>query len=116
MPKKNRISHSDFKLIANSRLKRERGRYFILSYGPLFGRAHQDLQIACIVSRKTAAKAVDRNLIKRRCRSAARNFLADTQKPQVLIFYANKNAKSASFADIKQDIAQLIERAIGEIS
>ena len=111
MPKKHRVSHSDFKLTANSRLRRERGEYFILSHGPLLGSTSNNLQIACIVSKKTATRAVDRNLIKRRCRSAVRNFLADIKKPQALIFYANKNAKAASFAEIKRDVEKLIRKS-----
>ena len=122
MPKKHRISHSDFKLTANSRMRRERGEYFAVSHGPLSDSTSSNLQIACIVSKKTTARAVDRNLIKRRFRSVARNFLADPvrstasnggeiKKPKALIFYANKNAKTASFAEIKRDVEKLIRKS-----
>ncbi|MDO8561991.1 MAG: ribonuclease P protein component [bacterium] len=112
MPKKHGISHSDHKLAANSHLRRKRGAYFILSYGVLAGGRSKNTQIACVVSKKTAARAVDRNLIKRRCRAAARNLLADIKKPLAFIFYANRNAKGASFAEIKQDVDELMWEAM----
>lgn len=113
MPKKYRLSHSDFKLITNSRFRRERGAYFILSHGRLPGAQDNHLRIACVVSTKAAARAVDRNLIKRRCRDAVRNLIAGAKEPLALIFYANKNAKKASFKEMKADIEKLIEKSFG---
>lgn len=111
MPKKYRISHADFKKIEGLRLRRERGVYFALSHGSLPDGGHGKLQIACVISKGNAAKAACRNLIKRRFREAIRNYAANIKKPAVLIFYANKNAKTAAFDEIRKDVARLIERA-----
>src|SRR3989338_9492842 len=111
MPKKHRISSSDFKLIENSKRRRERGAYFILSYGTQAGREGAHARMACVVSKKTAARAVDRNLIKRRCRAAAGDLIADIRKPLVFIFYASRNAKGAAFAEIKRDVEKLIRKS-----
>lgn len=116
MPKKHRISHSDFKLAAGAGLRRERGAYFILSYGALSGNARGSARMACAVSKKTAAKAVDRNLIKRRCRDAARDLITGVKKPLVFIFYANRNAKGATFTEIKQDVEKLIRKSLAAVS
>lgn len=112
MPRKNSLTHADFVRAGKAAFRRERGACFILSYGALSEGGSRDPQIACIVSKKTAARAVDRNLIKRRCRAAARNLLAEIKNPLTFIFYANKNAKSASFAEIRQDVENLMQKAI----
>ena len=112
MPKKHRLSHSDFKLVANARFRRERGKYFTLSYGTIPGTKGVYPRIACVVSKKGAARAVDRNLIKRRCRDAAKSFISDIKEPLVLVFYAGRNAKSAPHAEIKKDMHELLQKAI----
>lgn len=111
MPKKYRVSHSDFKLAAASRLRRERGKYFMLSYGQFAEKGRTGPQFACVVSKKTAERAVDRNLIKRRCRSAARDIIASIEKPLALIFYANRNVRGASFAEVKRDVNDLLRKS-----
>ncbi len=114
MPKKYRISHADFKLIEDARFRRERGAYFSLSHGRLSGARGNRLRVACVVSKKVAIRAVDRNFVKRRCLDAVRNLLAGDKEPFALIFYANKNAKTASFEEMKADINKLIEKSLGQ--
>ena len=110
MPKKHRLSNSDFRLIANARFRRERGKYFALSYGTIPGAKAVCPRIACVVSKKVAARAIERNLIKRRCRDVARSFIADIEEPLALVFYAGRNARGASFSDTKQDISELFHK------
>jgi len=111
MPRKNTLTHADFVRVEKAKFRRERGSFFILSYGTLTGRMSQESGSSCVVSKKTAARAVDRNLIKRRCRDAVRQCLPMVPASSILVFYAMKPAKGASFADIKNDVAGLVARA-----
>jgi ribonuclease P protein component len=85
---------------------RLQGRYFSLSFGTLPGRSPAG---ACVVSKKAAPKAHDRNRIKRRCRS----ILAKLMPGERLVFvvYAKKGAAAASFSDTEADIRSLVARA-----
>ena len=108
--KKHGLSHADFELMANSRFRRERGTYFALSHGSIPGPQEGCPRVACVVSKKVAARAVDRNLIKRRCRDAARRLIADIKEPLALVFYANRNAKDASYEEIEKDMSKLVQK------
>ncbi|MEK7601119.1 MAG: ribonuclease P protein component [Patescibacteria group bacterium] len=62
-----------------------------------------------VVSKKVAAKAVDRNLIKRRFRASLLKHLG-VAPAGTYVFVAKRDAAGASFADIRDDIAALISR------
>jgi ribonuclease P protein component len=110
MPRKNTLTHAEFVRADMARFRRERGSIFILSFGTLPGQKPTDLKATCVVSKKTAARAVDRNLIKRRWRAAMSQCLS-AAAPSALVFYAMKPANGASFEDIKSDVQALVERA-----
>ena len=111
MPRKNSLTHADFVRADMAKFRRERGSLFILSFGVLAGQKPTDLKVACVVSKKTAARAVDRNLIKRRWREAMRQCLPSAPAPSALVFYAMRPAGNASYADIKNDVGALVARA-----
>ena len=65
-------------------------------------------RFTCVVSKKVASKAHERNAIKRRCREAARVALKEAP-PRVLAFHALRSAHEASFFEIEKDVQKLIE-------
>ncbi|MDO8521888.1 MAG: ribonuclease P protein component [bacterium] len=75
------------------------------------GQKIPETKTSCVVSKKTAARAVDRNLIKRRWRDAMLQCLSAVPAPSILVFYAMKPANGASFKDIKSDVSALVARA-----
>ena len=115
MPRKYSLTHADFIRAERARFRRERGSYFVLSFGVLPGQKTSEIKAGCVVSKKTATRAVNRNLIKRQWRDAMRQCLSSAPAPSVLIFYAMRPAKGASYADIKNDVTELIARAGGKL-
>ena len=111
MPRKNSLSRTDFKALEAVKLRREHGNFFALSWGALPS-LENGPKIACIISKKTAHRAVDRNLVKRRCRAAARQLLSSGKVDQVFIFTAKHTAARASFKEIKQDVTALIAKSL----
>ncbi|HEY4514038.1 MAG TPA: ribonuclease P protein component [Candidatus Paceibacterota bacterium] len=109
MSQKNSLSRADIIKVLGARGKREHGKLFSLVSGA-HGSPTNLLKIACVVSGKTARRAVDRNLIKRRCRAAAKTILARDHKANAYIFYARPSALSATYDDIKKDILNLINK------
>ncbi|HWP61657.1 MAG TPA: ribonuclease P protein component [Candidatus Paceibacterota bacterium] len=102
MPRKHRVKRADFP----SRSRRIGGKLFSLSVSPLpSGHA----KFSCVVSKKVALKAHDRNLIKRRCKEAARPLILKMKTPLVLVAYAKKEAAGASFAAIRADLESLLQ-------
>src|SRR5438045_3350852 len=99
MPKKNRLSHAE--IIARSPARRIHGALFLLSYSPL---PAGPTKTSCVVSKKVALKAHDRNLLKRRCREVLRLHLTTLNRPYALVLHAKKQAHGASFAQIREDI------------
>ena len=67
---------------------------------------------ACVVSKKVSPKAVERNLIKRRCREAARALILKRNEALALVFYAKREARGAAFENIRKDTASLLGRAL----
>ncbi len=67
-------------------------------------------KFAVVVSKKVSAKAVDRNKVKRRTRSASLKALTDLKKPVAVIFYAKREAKDAEFIELKRDIEALFSK------
>jgi len=66
---------------------------------------------ACVVSKKVASHAVDRNLIKRYCREACRLLPTDSTPGYSFVLYAKKEAKGASFQEIQHDVKNLFEQS-----
>jgi len=66
--------------------------------------------LACVVSKKVASKAVDRNRIKRWCREAARQHARSLEVSYAMVFRAKKDAASATHADIEREIGTLVEK------
>src|SRR3989344_2469237 len=102
-----RLSRVDFKAGKDAG-KRCHGRFFSLSASTMPSGGSSSL--TCIVSKKVSPRAVQRNLIKRRCREAVRAHLraSTSVPPLVLVFRAKKEAAGATFADIFRDIGGLI--------
>lgn len=108
MPKGSRLARIDFKSFGRG-ARREHGRFFTLT--AVF-RASGGTRAACVVSKKTAARAVDRNRIKRRAREALRAELREITAPLSLVLYTKKEALDAPFSELAADIRQLIARAL----
>lgn len=105
MMRRARISRAEFTHPWDRRIS---GRLFTLVVGSQGGTSPR---FACIVSLRVARRAVDRNRIKRRCREAARAALK-MAPPRAYAFYARGGAAHASFADIEQDVREIVSRAI----
>lgn len=102
MPAKYRLSVADLRVFRADR--RLSGSFFSLSIGAL-----DRVGVASVISKKVAARAVDRNRIKRRCRAALLPFLRELP-PGAYVFYAKKEAVSATGAEIVRDLAKLLGR------
>ncbi|MDO8552492.1 MAG: ribonuclease P protein component [bacterium] len=114
MPRKNSLTHADFVRAEKAKFKRERGALFILSFGSFAGQKTAEIKAGCVVSKKTAALAVARNRIKRRWRAAMKQCLSAVSAPAILVFYAMRLANTASYAEIKNDVEQLVARTIAK--
>jgi len=64
-----------------------------------------------IVSKKVAARATDRNKIKRRGYSAVETVYGDILPHTAALFFVKKDAIRASFADIQKDIVELLTKS-----
>lgn len=106
MPRTHALSRADFVYVRG--FKRLQGDYFSLQYGEIPGRKLAGG--ACVVSSKTAPRAVDRNRIKRRARSIIRDILP-LASGHIIMYYAKKPAALASYADIATDMKALYRRA-----
>ncbi len=105
MPKKYRLSRAEFLRLPKAGSKRAHGEYFSLTLSPL---PNGGPKTACVVSKKIAARAVDRNRIQRRCREVVRSYIGKIGKPLALVFYGKRGAAAASFANTKKDIESLL--------
>jgi ribonuclease P protein component len=105
MPRRFSLTRADFK--HTHHFRRIIGEYFSLSFGHLPGRSSPGA--AVVVSSKAAPRAVDRNRIKRRCRSLLYEYLRKNLRSTVIL-YAKKGAATTSFADLKKDIERLLAK------
>jgi len=98
MPKDIRLTRKDSLRLKGRRLH---GEFFIaiVSSGPR-------TKVACIVTKKIAAKASARNLIKRRTRAAIPKTLP---KGTVFILQAKREAAGASFTEMQLDIERIMK-------
>ncbi len=106
MPAQHRLTRIDFTRMRG--FKRLNGRFFTLSFGTLSERTSSG--VACVVSSKIAAKAVDRNRIKRRCRAILSGHVSQLRPSIVLVFVAKKGASTASFEETTNDLMELISQ------
>ncbi|TSC87004.1 MAG: hypothetical protein G01um10148_109 [Parcubacteria group bacterium Gr01-1014_8] len=67
---------------------------------------------ACVISKKTAKRAVDRNSAKRACRELARAALAHIKRPVAFVLHIKPAALKAPRAELSKDIASLIREAV----
>ena len=107
MPNRYRLSRADLVRLPRPS-PRAHGRFFSLSHtktalfdGP---------KIVCVVSKKIAVRATDRNKIRRRCREALKMFLPDIKEPVALIFVAKREVVAATFDEIRNDVQKLLGR------
>lgn len=78
------------------------------------GRASEGSPLrACVISKKTAARATVRNKAKRRCRAALHDALKGVREPRALAVHIKTTALDASFSELKNDMAELIRRVHG---
>lgn len=67
-------------------------------------------KISCIVSKKVAAKAVERNLVRRRCNSVFQGLLSRLEGGRRVIVYAKKQIKEANHYEINFEIKNLLSK------
>lgn len=102
------LTRSDFSALRAAGTRRMHGNYFSLVTAPLQGAAAA--RFGCVVSKKVAARAVDRNKIKRLCRECARSAVQGAPAPYAYVLYAKKEALKATRAEISADIESLFAR------
>ena len=77
-----------------------------------FTKIYQDseLKIGFSVSKKNG-KAHERNLIKRRLRAAAKEYLTEISRGYDLVFLARAPIKKANYQEIKRDMSYLLKKS-----
>jgi ribonuclease P protein component len=111
MPKHQRLSRVDFSSMNVARSRRFYGTYFTMSVSPQPAEnTTNEPKFACVVSKKIAAHAVDRNRIKRRCREALRTTPGTVTGTRVVVFYAKKESKNATFQEVVSDVNHLLSQ------
>ena len=111
-PRKQRLTRADFTKLRSARVRREHGGLFSLTVSPLppsaGGGSASGGKYACVVSKKVASKAHERNLIKRRCRAAIQELRVS--KPLALVFTAKRAVRAALYQEIAEDVRRLLTR------
>lgn len=110
MGKTSRLSRSDFAAIQALHVKKEHGAHFSAFFGVLPGQ-RSGVRIACVVSKKTAKLASERNRIKRRCRAVAKEVFSLRTEPLFAVFIAKRSAAEAALGSIRSDITALARKA-----
>lgn len=107
MPRNNRLTRAELNLLLKAKTRRVNGRYFTLTTLP---RPEDSVsRTTCVVSKKVARRAVDRNTIKRRAREVIRTILGQVKKPAFFMLYAKREALGASHEEISEDIMNLLK-------
>jgi ribonuclease P protein component len=99
-----RLSRADFASLRP--FYKDQGRFFVLTIAKS---PDNKPKFACVVSKKTARKAHERNLIKRRCRVAIREI--PSLGAFALIFTAKRSVLTAGHEEVFADVASLIVKA-----
>ncbi len=106
------MSRADFSEASVGKPRRFFSAYFSLTVAPFSAdNASNGPKCACVVSKKAAAKAVDRNLIKRRCREACSLAIKGLSARCSFVFYAKKEARGATYRELEADIRKLLAQA-----
>lgn len=103
MPAAHRIERSAFRTASARRVHSTNISLSIaknINNKPLFG---------CVVSKKIAARATDRNALKRRCREAFRPELAWIGAWSIVV-YPKKNALTIPFSEFKHEVKAVLAR------
>src|SRR3989344_1396030 len=61
-----------------------------------------ETKFACVVSKKVARRAVERNKLKRRCREITSRYLSSIATPCSIVIYPKKYALMATFDELRQ--------------
>lgn len=109
MPSKHRLSHAELVRLSKMRVARTHGAHFSLT-SVLFPEGGRP-KFACVVSKKIALRAVDRNRIQRRCRELVRNQISALHEPYALVLYAKRGASTLSFEETRKDVVALLVRS-----
>jgi len=104
MPRKYRLTGDEIKKLSGAR---SHGALFSLLSAPIPG---NHPKCAFVVSKKVAARATDRNTIKRRCRSALSKRITQLHAPLALVFHAKRESLHAPFSAVASDIDALLRR------
>jgi len=102
MPKKTRLRRREF---PKRHQRRVNGELFSLALSPVSGSS--PAKFSCVVSKKIAPRAVDRNTLKRRCREVFRPLLAD-KKAMLVVVYPKKSALLVSYAHFSREAKALL--------
>jgi ribonuclease P protein component len=108
MPKIYRLSRADFSSLRT--LRKEYGSFFTLTISKS---PDNKPRFACVVSKKVARKAHDRNLIKRRCRAALRE--VSLKAPLAFVFTGKRSAEGATYVEISDDVKSLFVKALASL-
>jgi ribonuclease P protein component len=103
-PKRLRLSREEFAAAATGR--RATSAHFSVTVR----KTKQTGGIAAVISKKVAKKSVDRHLLKRRILEILR---PHTSPDHALIIYARAGAPALPFQALKQELSELVTRAIG---
>ena len=106
IPKKNRLTRADFASLPPAR--RWQGAFFSLSASQGVN-GHR--KFSCVVSKKVSARAVTRNLIKRRARAAFGKMIPQIGSAQNFVLVAKSKSLGASYQEIERDIQALFSQA-----
>lgn len=107
MPKRLRLDRAEIEAILSQRPRRIHGALFSLVYAPV--KPNETGKYACVVSKKVANKAVDRNRIRRRCYSVLRRNQDTIQPGLHVLLYAKKEACHSTFQSFETGLLRLIQ-------
>jgi len=109
LPKKNRIKRIEFPS-QKTRGFGVHGKYITLYF---YNTKNNDSnsRFSVVVSKKTAKKAVDRNLLKRRAYASIKNIVLDVKKPITCVLYIKKSAREAPPQNLKLDIEKTFKKS-----
>ena len=106
LPSSRRVSRTQFDTLLK-RSQSVHSSHFSLRYAPL----PEDItpsRVSVVVSSQVCKKAHDRNLLKRRIRSAVESQLKTVKNGSVLVFFAKKTARDLDFKGISEEVVLLL--------